>query len=162
MKSKFESNRKKILTREIPWDDLTNNTNGLMTRIDEFVLVGLDSLTVDLVGPAGIVADGSDRLGDIDGRCYGVGLSIIKGLDSGKLSGVRFHEVRKFVQKNTALGTRGVKTPGGVEGILSGLDSEIDILGRTRGDRGNDLASRRVDHTVRFHQNAVKDGIAEE
>ena len=55
-----ESRSGKERTREVPGDDLTNDTDRLMDGVDEFPMVGLDGLTVDLVGPASIVSEGRD------------------------------------------------------------------------------------------------------
>ena len=52
-------------TREVPRDDLTNDTIWLIECVDELVFVGLDGLTVDLIGPASIVPDGVNGERDI-------------------------------------------------------------------------------------------------
>lgn len=52
-------------TREVPGDDLTYDTDRLVHGVDELFAVGLDGLTMDLVGPTSIVSDGGDGEGDI-------------------------------------------------------------------------------------------------
>lgn len=56
-------------TREVPCADLANDTDGLVTGVREFVVRRLDDLTLDLVGPAGIVLDGVDTERKIGGLC---------------------------------------------------------------------------------------------
>lgn len=36
-----------------------------MAGVDEFIIAGLDGLTVDLVGPASVIPNGADGEGDI-------------------------------------------------------------------------------------------------
>jgi hypothetical protein len=54
---------RKERTREIPGDNLAHDTEWLMDGVDELIFVGLDGLTVDLVGPASIVSDGEMEKG---------------------------------------------------------------------------------------------------
>jgi len=44
-----------MLTREIPGDDLSNNTNRFVSGIRKLLLVGLDDFSVDFVRPSSIV-----------------------------------------------------------------------------------------------------------
>lgn len=60
---------KKKRTREVPCADLANDTDGLVTGVRELVVRRLDDLTLDLVGPAGIVLDGVDTERKIGGLC---------------------------------------------------------------------------------------------
>ena len=52
-------------TREVPGDDLANDTNRFMAGVDEFIVAGLDGLTVDLVGPSSVIPNGADGEGDV-------------------------------------------------------------------------------------------------
>ena len=54
------SKTRKERTREVPGDDLADDTEWFMEGVDELLGVGLDGLTVDLVGPASIVSDGGN------------------------------------------------------------------------------------------------------
>ena len=54
-----------LLTRKVPWDDLADDTDGFMTSISELVLIRFDRLSLDLVGPASIIANCTDRTSDI-------------------------------------------------------------------------------------------------
>ena len=60
MRSKGRKTRKER-TGEVPGDDLSNDTEWLIEGVDELIFVGLDGLTVRLVGPSSIVPDGVDR-----------------------------------------------------------------------------------------------------
>jgi len=51
---------RKERTGEVPGDDLSNDTEWLIEGVDKLIFVGLDGLTVRLVGPASIVPDGVD------------------------------------------------------------------------------------------------------
>jgi len=55
-----------MLVKQGPYVHLTADTNGLMNGIDEFLASEMrDSLSVKLVGQAGIVSQASYRVGDI-------------------------------------------------------------------------------------------------
>lgn len=56
-----------VLTREVPWDDLADDTDRLMTGVSELVLVSLDRLSLDLIGPTSVIANGTNRSSDVDG-----------------------------------------------------------------------------------------------
>ena len=45
------------MTHEVPWDDLTTNTDGLVLGVCEFSRCLFDDFTVDLVGPTTIVSE---------------------------------------------------------------------------------------------------------
>lgn len=55
-----------MLTREVPWDDLADDTDGFMTGVSELVLVSLDRLSLDLIGPTSVIANGTNRSSDVD------------------------------------------------------------------------------------------------
>ena len=55
-----------LLTREVPWDDLADDTDGFMASVSELVLISLDRLSLDLIGPTGIIANCTDRSSNID------------------------------------------------------------------------------------------------
>ncbi len=46
--------------REVPGNDLADDTDGFVARVAKLVLVGLDCLARDLIGPSSIVLDGGD------------------------------------------------------------------------------------------------------
>lgn len=51
--------------REVPGDDLADDTDGLAEGVGEFLMGGADGLAVDLVGPAGVVAEGVGNLAEV-------------------------------------------------------------------------------------------------
>lgn len=54
----------------VPWNDLTDDTDGLAEGICEFLGGGADGLAISLVGPAGVVADCADGFCEIDFKCF--------------------------------------------------------------------------------------------
>lgn len=60
---------------EVPGDDLANNADGLAESVGEFLVGGADCLAVDLVSPAGVVAEGVDDLAEVVGDGDGVGFA---------------------------------------------------------------------------------------
>ena len=60
-----ESKSRVELTREVPGDDLTNDTEWLMECVGEFLAVSFDGFTVGLISPACIVSDGGNGRGDV-------------------------------------------------------------------------------------------------
>lgn len=67
---------------EVPWDNLANNANGLMTSIGKAALVNFSNLSVDLVGPTPIVAEAGSSLTGIKALGDGKSLSVIECFDS--------------------------------------------------------------------------------
>ena len=65
---------------QVPWDDLSDDTDRLVTGVSHLCVVDLDDLSVVLVGPAGIVAKAASDFGDIKALCDREGLSVVHGL----------------------------------------------------------------------------------
>lgn len=61
---------------------------------------------------------------------------------------MRLHDVSEFVEESSALGSRGVMTPYGVEGLLGSGNSKVDLLGGTLRHLGQELAGGGVNDTV--------------
>ena len=57
----MSSTRREGRTREVPWDDLPANTDGLVTGVCKLRLTRLNGLAMILVRPAGVVANTSRR-----------------------------------------------------------------------------------------------------
>lgn len=55
-------------------------TEGLVPGVSQLVLVDLDGLSVVLVAPTTIVADGLGGLLDVEALCGCKGLAVVKGL----------------------------------------------------------------------------------
>ena len=58
---RMSSTRREGRTREVPWDDLPANTEGLVTGVCKLRLTRLNGLAMILVRPAGVVANTSRR-----------------------------------------------------------------------------------------------------
>jgi len=107
--------------------------------------VGLDinGLSLDLVGPAGIVSESANDGGNI---ATGVadGLSVVERLDGGEGLLVLVAEIGELLEEDTTL-VGGGELPGTVEGLAGGGDGEIDVLLGTLADGGDDLLGGGVD-----------------
>lgn len=110
----------------------------------EHIGLDIDGLTLDLVGPAGIVSEGANDGGDI-ATGVGDGLSVVERLNSGEDLAVLLGDIGELVQEETTL-VRGSELPGGVEGLAGSGDSKVDILLGTLADGGDDLLSGGVDN----------------
>ena len=78
--------------REVPGDNLTANSNGLLLDVAEGVCVGVDDLALDLVGEAAIVSQGVGREAN-SGLCHCDGLAVVKGLNGSQCVEVGLEEV---------------------------------------------------------------------
>ena len=92
---------------------------------------------MDLVCPAGVVAERADDFCKIFVESHGVGFSIVPGFEGGEGFFVGFEEVCEFVDDGAAVGG-GEITPGWVlEGCAGGTDGEVDVRGGGSLDGGN-------------------------
>ena len=76
--------------RVVPGDDLGADADGLAQGVGEFLGGGGDGLAVQLVGPAGVVAEAGDDLAQVLGERHAVGFAVVPGLDGGERFGVGF------------------------------------------------------------------------
>lgn len=112
--------------REVPGNDLTANTNGLVAGVGESLGVGVDGLTVDLVGPASVVADTANSHTQVN-LGHGEGLAVVQGLNGGELLNVPLDQVSQLVQQLTPV--RGGDTaPFALERGTGRSNSSVDIL----------------------------------
>jgi len=101
----------------------------LAERVREFLRGGGDGLAVDLVGPAGVVAETGDYFGEVFVQSHRVGLAVVPGFDAGEGLGVGFDQGGEFVHQSAAVGG-GEVAPGGVgEGGPGGGDGGVDVGG---------------------------------
>lgn len=96
--------------REIPWDNLGADTNRLAQGIGKLGPCGRDSLAVELVGPAGVVAEAVDDLFEILVDRDGVRLAVVPGLNGGEDVLVLLYQVGQLVHEDAAV-TAGQVTP---------------------------------------------------
>lgn len=128
---------------EVPGDDLTADTDGLVAGVGEGLVVGVDSLTGDLVGPATVVAQAASGIGNVT-LGQGDGLAVVEGLNGGEGLDITLEEVGQLGE-HTATVRGGHVVPGTLEGGASGLDGDIDILLGGFVDGGDDLFVGGVD-----------------
>ena len=64
------------------------DTEGFTDGVGEFGGASVDGLAVELVGVAGVVAEGGGDLGDVFGEGDGVGLAVVPSFDCGKSGGM--------------------------------------------------------------------------
>lgn len=134
-------------TWEVPRNDLADYTKRFVSGVSDLVQARFDGAALDLVCPAGVVANGADSHGQIRVLGPAEGLAVVQSLESGELILMLFHQVRETREEFTTLVARRVVAPDSVEGLLGGSDGSIDILGRTLRDTGDDFAIRRVNDT---------------
>lgn len=103
-----------------------------MGGVGDFVQARLDGGTGNLVGPTSIVPYGTD--GHRQVRVLGPAerLSVVQSLKSGVFIHMFLHQISELVEELATLKTRGIVAPDGVEGLLGGLNSCIDVLGCSR------------------------------
>ena len=118
-----------------------------MCSVDNLVFGGLDGVTLDLVSPAGVVAEGADRHGDVSLLRPAEGLAIVEGFDGSELVSVFLEQLSKLVEEPATFVTGGVVPPDGVKCTLSDLDGSVDIFGCALGHASDNLASGRIDDT---------------
>jgi hypothetical protein len=119
----------------------------------EFVLAGLDGLTVDLVGPSTVVSEDGSGFSDIETLGNGKSLSVVEGFEGSKDIDISFHQGSDLHEQLASLETWNVESPGGVEGIVGGIKSDFNVGSETLGDLDEDLTSGGVvdaedQHTV--------------
>lgn len=129
--------------REVPGDDLTANTNGLVAGVGEGLVVGVNGLTVDLVGPATIVAQALGSGANIP-LGHGDRLAVVQGLDGGQDVSIALEQVSQLGQEAAAL-VRSDVTPGALEGLAGSRNGNVDILLRSFVNGNNRLLVGGVD-----------------
>jgi len=111
---------------EVPGDDLTDNTEGLVLGDREEVAIDRASLAVELVSPAGVVAEALDGESKIDVERLGIGLSVVKGLNGGHLLLVALQEVCELEHEVTTSAAVDV-LPVALERLAGGADGDINV-----------------------------------
>jgi hypothetical protein len=116
-----------MATYEVPWDNLTGDTNGFVSGECKLVLGSLDSLSVDLVCPSTVVSEDGSGLGDIETLGNGKSLSVVKRLEGCKDIDISLHQGSDFHEVLSSLETWDIETPGGLEGSVGGIKCDFDI-----------------------------------
>jgi len=122
---------------EVPGDDLTADTDGLVAGVGESLGVGVNSLTSDLISPATVVAETAGSVGNVD-LGHSDGLSVIKSLNGSDGVHITLEEVGELGEHTATFGGNHL-LPGTLEGLASCLHSNVDILLGSLVDGGNGL-----------------------
>ena len=113
--------------RKVPWDNLPANTNWLVASVHKGIRVGIDSLTMNLVGPSTVVAQARNRTVNIYCLSHTNCLAIVDGFDSRENFRIALEEIGQLMKKIATL-SRGVFAPFAVESLACSSDSNVDIL----------------------------------
>lgn len=128
--------------REVPGDDLTADTNGLVACVGKGIGVGVNGLAVDLVGPSGVVADAANGVTHVN-LGYVESLAVVSGLQSSQVVNVPLHQVGQLGQQAAALGGDHL-APGALESLTGRGDSSVNILLGSLVNGGDGLFGGRV------------------
>lgn len=135
-------------TYEVPWDDLTTDTNGLVSGESKLVFASFDGFTVNLVCPSTVVSEDGGGLGNIESLGNGKGLSVVEGLEGSKDIDISLHQGGDLHEHLASLETGDIETPGGLEGSMRGIERSLDIGTHTLWDLDEDLAGGGVVDTA--------------
>jgi len=142
-----------VKTYEVPGDDLTTDTDGFVSGEGELVLAGLNGLTMDLVCPSTVVSEDSSGFSDVETLGNSKGLSVVEGFKGSKDIDISLHQGSNLHEQLASLETWNVESPGGVEGIVGSIKSDLNVGSETLGDLDEDLTSGRVVDAE--HQNTM-------
>lgn len=128
---------------KVPGDDLAADTNGLVAGIGEGLVVGVDDLTLDLVGPAAVVSEAPGSVGDV---ClgHGQGLAVVEGLDGGNGLDIPLEQVGELGQHAAPL-AGGDLSPGTLDGSAGSRNCKVNVLLSSFMDGTDGLFIVRVD-----------------
>ena len=111
---------------EVPGDDLTANTNGLLLDVVESVRAGVNNLTLNLVCPTTVVSQAARGSSNIT-LCHCESLAVVEGLNSSELVRVLIEEISKL-DEELATVIRSNLAPVTLESLAGSCNSNIDIL----------------------------------
>lgn len=112
--------------REVPGNNLTTDTNGLVAGVGKRLRVGINGLAVNLIGPATVVAKTAGGASNVD-LSHGEGLAVVKGFDSSKDVAITLKEVGQLGEHAATFGGSHLP-PLALEGSTGRLDSIFDII----------------------------------
>jgi len=107
----------------------------------ELVLAGLNGLTVNLVGPSTVVSEDSSGFSDIETLGNGKSLSVVEGFEGSKDVDISLHQGSDLHEQLASLETWNVESPGGVEGIVGGIKSDLNVGSETLRNLDEDFTS---------------------
>lgn len=111
---------------EVPRNDLTADTNGLVASVDKGFAVGVDGLTVDLVGPTAIVTQAGSGathvdLGDVES------FTVVDGFDGGNDIQIPLKEIGQLEEQTSTLGGSDL-APVRLKAMAGSSNRYVDIL----------------------------------
>ena len=115
-------------SREVPWDDLGTDTDGLLFCVAEVRSTNGDGLTVNLVSPASVVSKSLDNQVNVCSLREADRLAVIESLKSGELILVLLDEVSKLVHQASTFSCGDSSPRTIVESLAGSLDSLVDIF----------------------------------
>ena len=127
---------------EVPWDDLTADTDGLLLDVVEGVGGGVGDTALDLVRPAAVVSQAAGAHADVD-LSHVLGLAVVERLNGGE-------EVEVFLERLGELDEElatvlwGLLSPWALERLAGCRYGNVDILLSGLVHLGDDLLGRRV------------------
>lgn len=134
--------------QDVPGDDLTNDSDGLVAGVSQLGVIDLDDLSVVLVSPSTVVPEAGSGFGDIESSREGEGLSVVwergggserlarwgevlvvysakekltQRLDGSDLVGVGFDGLSESHQEFSSSVPRNFLSPDGVVSFLGGV-----------------------------------------
>ena len=110
---------------------------------------------MDLVGPAGVVAEAVDDQRQVGMPALADRLAVVEGFELGQLVDVRFDQVGELVHQPAAVAGVHLAPGAGVKRLAGGLDGQVDVGGVALGDLGDDFLGGRVDRRERLAALAV-------
>ena len=121
----------------VPGDDLSAHTNGFAERVGEFVGVGVDDLTMDLVGITAVIAQTADDFGNVHIQGDTIWFAVIPCFDGREGLLVRFNQVAQFDEKVATVCGGHVAPFLGFEGFACGRNGDVHIFGSGSEDGGD-------------------------
>ena len=115
-------------SREVPWDDLGTDTDGLLFCVAEVRSTNGDGLTVNLVSPASVVSKSLDNQVNVCSLREADRLAVIESLKSGELILVLLDEVSKLVHQASTFSCGDSSPRTVVKSLAGSLNSLVDIL----------------------------------
>lgn len=128
---------------EVPWDDLSANTDWLLLDVVEGIWGGIDDLALNLVGPAAVVSQAACAHADVD-LGHGDGLAVVESLYGCEEVEVLLEEGGELVQEFAAV-LWGLLSPWALKCLAGGCDCDVDILFGGLLDGADDLLGGWVD-----------------
>eukprot|EP00760_Papus_ankaliazontas_P027766 PhM_4_TR3439/c0_g1_i2/m.94172 len=147
--------------REVPGDDLADDAEGLATHDREEVAVDGVGLALNLVGPAGVVAEALDSECDVNVEGLAEGLSVVKGLERRQLLLVLLDKISQAKHQVAAL--RAVhELPLLLESTASRTHGDVDVGLVTLGDVADLLAGGGVHDRELLARDGVDEATVDE